>query len=151
MRVYRFEEPIESSLDSKPRRRRGRLLLVVGVIVVVVLALPTGAALYLGRDTGSNIPAGTEIDGVPVGGLTVQEARAVVRTHGNELIARGLVFVAGGNRFQIDPAEIKLRPNAAAAVATAQADSSFVERLRGRLGDTTTRSIPLTYLYNAKA
>ena len=151
MRVYRFAEPIESSLDSKPRRRRGRLLLVVGVIVVVVLALPTGAGLYLGRDTGSSIPAGTEIDGVPVGGLTVQEARAVVRTHGKAVIARGLVFVAGGNRFQIDPAEIKLRPNAAAAVATAQADSSFVERLRGRLGDTTTRSIPLTYLYNAKA
>ena len=119
MRVYRFEEPIENNLDPKPRGRRGRTFLVVVAIVAVVLAIPTAAALYLGRDTGSNIPAGTEIDGVPVGGMTVQEARAVVRTHGNELIARGLIFVAGGNRFQIDPAEIKLRPNAAAAVATA--------------------------------
>ena len=151
MRVYRFEEPIENSLDSKPRGRRGRTILVVFAIVAVVLAIPTAAALYLGRDTGSNIPAGTEIDGVPVGGLTAPQARAVVRTHGNELISRGLIFVAGGNRFQIDPAEIKLRPNAAAAVASARADSSFFERLRGRLGDTTTRSIPLTYLYNAKA
>jgi len=151
MRVYRFEEPIESNLETKPRGRRGRLLVVVGAIVVLVLAVTTGAALYLGRDTGSNIPAGTQIDGVPVGGLTAKEARAVVRTHGNELIARGLIFVASGNRFQIDPAEIKLRPNAAAAVIEAQAESSFIERLRGRLGDTTTRSIPLSYVFSMAA
>ena len=151
MRVYRFEDPIEDSLDPSPKRARRRFPFWWALVVLVLLATPIAAALYLGRDTGSSISAGTEIDGVPVGGMTVLEARAVVREHGNALIARGLVFVVGGNRFQIDPATIALRPNAAAAVATAQTDSSFVDRLKGRLGFASTRTIPLTYLFSPSA
>ena len=151
MRVYRFENPIEDSLDPRPKRTRRRFPFRWFLIVVVVLAVPVGVVLYLGRDNGSNIPAGTTIDGVPVGDMTSNQALTVIRAHGNEVVARGLVFVAGGNQFQIDTASIKLRANAAAAVAIAEADSSFLDRLKGRLGFAATRNIPLTYLFSPAA
>lgn len=151
MRVYRFVDPIENSLDPSPRKTRRRFSFRLLLIVLLVLIASVGVVLYLGRDTGSSIPAGTTIDGVAVGEMTIVQARSVVRAHGAELIARGVVFVARGNRFQIDPATIKLRPNAAAAVAIAQADSSFVDRVKGRLGSSSTREIPLTYLFNSAA
>lgn len=151
MRVYRFDDPSEESLDPRPPRGRARRVLVILAIVAVVLAIPSAAVLYLGRDTGSAIPPGTEIDGVPVGGMTVKQARTVIRAHGRAMIARGLVFVIGSNRFQIDPKVIKLRPNVAAAVAAAEAEVDFVGRVRARLGYTATRAIPLTYLCNSAA
>jgi len=151
MRVYRFENPIEESLDPRPKRTRRRFPFRWVLIALVVLAVPVGVILFLGRDTGSSIPAGTSIDGVAVGDMTIQQARTVIRAHGQEVVARGLVFVAGRNHFQIDPAAISLRPNAAAAVALAQADVGFIDRVKGRLGFVTHREIPLKYVFNTAA
>jgi|GEM_PF-456588 len=154
MRVHRFEEPAAASLGPrtpKPRRKLRRWPFVVaGGLALIALVLAGGAA-YLGRDTGVNIPEGTRIDGVAVGGMTTAAALTVVRSHGSDLVARGVIMIVGGNRFQIDPATIDLRPNAAAAVRAAQGKSSFLERLQGRLGSTTVREIPLTYLFNNKS
>jgi vancomycin resistance protein YoaR len=153
MRVYRFEEPVEDSLGARrsaPRKRRRRFPLVIVLVVLVLLGVVVGGALYLGRDTGGTIPIGTTIDGVDVGDLTAAEAKAKVRVHGAELVDRGVELVSGGNRFGIDPAAINLRPNAQVAVKAAQDDSTFLERLQGRLGLGSVRDIPLTYLYNPR-
>ncbi|MGI9187242.1 MAG: VanW family protein [Gaiellales bacterium] len=153
MRVYRFEEPVEASLAPKrptaPKRRR-RYPFVVALVVLVLVGVVVGGALYLGRDTGGTIPIGTSIDGVDVGDLTAAEAKVKVRAHGAELIDRGVELVSGGNRFGLDPAAISLRPNAQVAVKAAQDDSTFLERLQGRLGLGSARDIPLTYLYNPR-
>jgi vancomycin resistance protein YoaR len=152
MRVYRFEEPLGDSLGPpRPvRRRRRRYPVVLALLGLALIGVLVGGTLYLGRDTGAQIPAGTRIDGVDVGELTVPEAKAKVRAHGRQLVDRGLVFVADGNRFEVEPAAIQLRPNAQIAVRTAQADSTFLERVSGRLGFGATRDIPLTYLYNRR-
>ena len=153
MRVYRFEEPIADSLGPArpPRQRKRRRYPWVVLLVLIALAgVVVGGALYLGRDTGATIPIGTEIDGVDVGDMTAAQAKAKVRAHGAELVARGVELVSGGNRFSIDPAAINLRPNAQVAVKAAQDDSTFFERLQGRLGLGTARDIPLTYLYNPR-
>lgn len=153
MRVYRFEEPVADSLGApRPakRRRRRRLPFVLALVVLLVAGALVGGALYLGRDTGGTIPIGTRIDGVDVGELTAAEAKVKVRIHGRQLVDRGVELVSGGNRFAIDPAAINLRPNAQVAVKAAQDDSTFLERLQGRLGLGSARDIPLTYLYNPR-
>ena len=151
--MYRFEEPRAASLGpGRPRRRRRRWPLAVVAVVLVLVAVLGGAAWWLGRDTGAQIPAGTTIDGVDVSGLTVAQAKERVRAHGIAMVERGgLVLLAGGNRFEIDPTAIKLRPNAQVAVRSAQADSTFLERLEGRLGFSDAHDVPLTYLYNPTA
>jgi vancomycin resistance protein YoaR len=123
---------------------------VIALVVVLLAGAFVGGALYLGRDTGGTIPLGTQIDGVDVGDLTAAEAKVKVRAHGKVLVDRGIELVAGGNRFAIDPDTISLRPNAQVAVKAAQEDSTFFERLQGRLGLGTARDIPLTYLYNRR-
>ena len=153
MRVYRFEEPVADSLGApRPakRRRRRRLPFVLALVVLLVAGALVGGALHLGRDTGGTIPIGTRIDGVDVGELTAAEAKVKVRIHGRQLVDRGVELVSGGNRFAIDPAAINLRPNAQVAVKAAQDDSTFLERLQGRLGLGSARDIPLTYLYNPR-
>ena len=153
MRVYRFEEPVADSLGPKrpsAQRRRKRFPFVPVLIVLVLVGGLVAGALYLGRDTGSTIPIGTQVDGVDVGDMSAAQARAKVRVHGKELVDRGVELVSGGNRFAIDPAAINLRPNAQVALKAAQDDSTFLERLQGRLGLGTVRDIPLTYLYNPR-
>ena len=153
MRVYRFEDPVADSLGpQRParRQRRRRYPVVIALVVLLVVGVLVGGALYLGRDTGATIPIGTKIDGVDVGDLTAAEAKIKVRAHGKQLVDRGIELVAGGNRFAIDPAAINLRPNAQVAVKAAQEESTFLERLQGRLGLGTAREIPLTYLYNPR-
>ena len=153
MRVYRFEDPVADSLGApRPakRRRRRRLPVVIALVVLLVVGVVVAGALYLGRDTGGTIPIGTRIDGVDVGELTAAEAKVKVRVHGRKLVDRGVELVSGGNRFAIDPAAINLRPNAQVAVKAAQDDSTFLERLQGRLGFGNAREIPLTYLYNPR-
>lgn len=153
MRVYRFEDPVAESLGPRrptKRRRRRRLPLMIALLALVAVAAVVGGALYLGRDTGATIPVGTRIDGVDVGDLTAAEAKAKVRIHGRQLVDRGVELVSGGNRFAIDPASIDLRPNAQVAVKAAQDESTFLERLQGRLGLGSAREIPLTYLYNPR-
>jgi|LakMenEpi03Aug12_release.lakeMendotaPanAssembly.Ray.scaffolds.fasta_scaffold125531_1 vancomycin resistance protein YoaR len=152
MRVYRFEEPVEQSLGSRrpSAKRRRRFPFATLLILLALVGIVVGTAAYLGRDTGATIPVGTRIDGVDVGDLTAAEAKAKVRAHGQALVARGVVLLADGNRFEIDPASINLRPNAQAAVKAAQEDSTFLERLQGRVGLGSTRDIPLAYLYNRR-
>ena len=100
MRVYRFEEPVADSLGprrpERRERRRRRWPLVV-LVALIVLAGLGGAAWWLGRDTGAQIPEGTSIAGVDVGGLTAAAAKEKVRAHGREMIDRGgLVLLASG-------------------------------------------------------
>ncbi len=154
MRVYRFEEPVAESLGPRRPRRSSRRRRVVGGLLValaLILGALAGAAWWLGRDTGAQIPLGTRIDGVDVGGMTAADAKEKVRAHGRELIDRGgLVLVAGGNRFVLQPDAFQLRPNAQVAVKQAQSESTFLQRLEGRLGLGDLRDIPLTYLYNPR-
>lgn len=151
MRVYRFEEPVAASLGPRRpprRRRRGAVLALCGVLVI---AAGVAGVAWLGRGLGGAIPPGTRIAGVEVGGMTPAQAKAAVRAYGREQIDRGLVFTAQGNRFEVAPATISLRPNAQVAVRAARADPSFVERVLIRLGRGERRDIPLTYLYDGRA
>ena len=150
MRVYRFEEPIADSLGPRrPRRRRRGLW--VGLGAVLVLALAAGGVAWLGRDTGDAIPLGTSIDGVDVGGLTAEQATSRVAAHAHRQLAGGLVLLAGTNRFEVPPSTLGLHADVAAAVGAAEAESTFVERVRQRLGIVQSRDLPMTFSYRRGA
>ena len=151
MRVYRFDEPIERSLAPRSQQRRQRSVWKPIIAVVALLAIGAGAVLYLGRPADGQLPAGTQIAGVAVGGKTPDEAIELVRAHGSKVVGLGLVFQAGNKQFTIDPAEILLRPDAARAVALAAGESGFVDRIKGRLGLVEPRNLPLTYTFNTNA
>jgi vancomycin resistance protein YoaR len=148
MRVYRFEEPISRSLGppEPPSRRRPpwRPLLAV----LAVLAALVAVAAVLARPLGDQLPEGTRIGGVDVGGMTRDEAEAAVRAHGREVVARGVVLIAEGNRFQLDPQRLRIAPAAKRAVAAAAAEPGAADRLRLRLGLADPPDVPLTYTYN---
>ena len=150
MRVYRFEEPVAASLAPQRRRRR-RWPGVLAAALLLVAVIAGGALLWLGRSDDGAIPLGTTIDGVEVGGLTHAEAVALVRDHGRQQLARGLVLVAGANRFAIRPGAIRLRADVPEAVAAASADPPFLERVRARLGMGESHAIPLRYVFSRPA
>ena len=152
MRVYRFEEPIADSLGPRtPRRKPRRRVPWKAALGILVLAgLAVGAVLWLGRPTDGLIREGVRIDGVDVGGMSPAAAKDAVRVHGEEVVARGLVIVADGNRFQIDTEAIDLRPNAGAAVKKALGEPGFTDRVRMRLGLFQPVDIPLTFLFKRK-
>jgi vancomycin resistance protein YoaR len=152
MRVYRFEEPVADSLGPRTSRRKPRRRVpwkaALGILALACLAV--GALLWLGRPTDGLIREGVRIDGVDVGGMSPAQAKDAVRAHGAEVVARGLVIVADGNRFQIDTEAIDLRPNAGAAVKKALGEPSFTDRVRMRLGLYAPVDIPLTFLFRRK-
>ena len=152
MRVYRFEEPIADSLGPRqPRRKTRRRVPWKAALGILALAgVVAGAVLWLGRPTDGLIREGVRIDGVDVGGMSPAEAKAAVKAHGEEVVARGLIVVADGNRFAIDTAAIDLRPNAGAAVKKALGEPDFVDRVRMRVGMFEPVDIPLTFLFKRK-
>lgn len=150
MRVYRFEEPVAESLGPRTPRPRRRVPWKAALGVLIALGVVAGAIAWLGRPTDGRIADGTRIDGVDVGGMTPQEAKEAVRAHGEEVVGRGLVLVADGNRFTIDTEAIDLRPNAGAAVKKALGEPAFADRVRMRVGLTDPVDIPLTFLFKRK-
>jgi len=103
-----------------------------------------GAVLVLGATTlglafaGSpeRLPAGSEIAGVNVSGLTPGEARAMLEQRSRELGAVPVVFTAGGKRWRVKPNTVVADVDWAAAVEAARQQGEGFGPIRGlkRLG-----------------
>jgi vancomycin resistance protein YoaR len=103
-----------------------------------------GAVLVLGATTlglafaGSpkRLPAGSEIAGVDVSGLTTGEARAMLEQRSRELGGVPVVFMANGKRWRVKPNAVVADVDWAAAVEAARQQGEGFGPIRGlkRLG-----------------
>ena len=73
------------------------MLVIVGAAVVLGL-------VFAGSPT--TIAEGVRIDGIDVGGLQVEQARALLEGKASALSLKPVVFTAGSRRFAIRPAEL---------------------------------------------
>ena len=105
-------------------RRRLLFLLLSVIATAVVLGL-----VFAGSPT--TLAKGVTIDGVDVGGLRASEARALLEKRSAAVANRPVIFVAGGRRFAIRPAELGVEPDWKAAVNAAQRQGDGFGPIRG--------------------
>jgi vancomycin resistance protein YoaR len=105
-------------------RRVSLAALVVFGLLAVVFSL-----VYAGSP--NTIAKGVRIDGVGVGGLSTAEATRRLAQRGGTALARPVEFVAGGRAFELSAADIGLKPDWAAAVASARSEGDGFAPLRG--------------------
>jgi vancomycin resistance protein YoaR len=105
-----------------PRRLLFLLLSVVATAIVLGL-------VFAGSPT--TLAKGVTIDGVDVGGLHASAARALLEKRSAAVANRPVIFVAGGQRFAIRPAELGVEPDWKAAVNAAQRQGDGFGPIRG--------------------
>jgi L,D-transpeptidase catalytic domain/Putative peptidoglycan binding domain len=114
------------------RVKRRRWASVV-VAVLAVLAVGGGATAYaIDRAHADTLARGTRVAGVDVGGLTVEEAQAVLHRRIVRRLVRPIVVVDGQRRYTLTPAQAHLRVDLAWMVDTAldrSRSGNFVSRV----------------------
>jgi vancomycin resistance protein YoaR len=105
-------------------RRRLLFLLLSIVAVVVVLGF-----VFAGSPT--TLASGVTIDGIDVGGLSTNDAHALLQRRSDAVKDRPVVFLAGDRRYSIRPSELGVEPDWKAAVAAAQRQGDGFGPIRG--------------------
>jgi hypothetical protein len=122
-----------SSVIRARRRKASRsaLLLQRGVPVAAIFGV-TGLVLGLVfAGSPERIAPGVRVDGVDIGGLTAGEARHRLQARAARLAHVPVVFTAGGRSWRVEPAELGVQVDWAAAVAAAQRQGRGFGPFRG--------------------
>jgi len=128
----------EQASEAHVRRRESGVRawhVRVAVVAFLLAAAAVGAGLVLdGR--ADRIASGIRIAGVPVGGLSREQAIARLERRSARLQSVPLTFVAGDDRFTIRPEELGVEPDWPSAVDDALARGGGFAVFRGyrRLG-----------------
>jgi vancomycin resistance protein YoaR len=106
-------------------------LLVVGMLVLGGTVLGLAFA-----GSPERLPAGSQIAGVDVSGLTVGEARSLLEKRSRDLANDPVVFTAGGRHWRVKPSAVVVDVDWGAAVQAARRQGEGFGPLRGlkRLG-----------------
>jgi vancomycin resistance protein YoaR len=127
-----------AQLPRARRRRRARVrLLWQWSLLVLGLLLLGGTVLGLAfAGSPERLPAGTQIAGVDVSGLTSGEARSLLERKSRELSDVPAVFTAEGKTWRVRPRAVVVDVDWGAAVQAAQRQGEGFGPLRGlkRLG-----------------
>lgn len=127
--------PPSETTPPEPSRARGRSRLwwVLGGTAGVLAALYV-VGWYL---SGDRVPRGATVAGVAIGGLTVSDARERLSDELADRQAEPVLVTAGGQRAEIDPADVGLSVDIAATVSAAGGGRSWnpVQIVDDFLGD----------------
>ena len=114
-------------------RVKKRRWVSVVVAVLAVLVIGGGAAAYaLDRARADQLARGTRIAGIDVGGLSVDEARAVLHRRIVRRLGRPVVVVHGSRHYTLTPAAARLHVDVDGMVRAAlerSRDGNFVSRI----------------------
>ncbi|MGH2746677.1 MAG: L,D-transpeptidase family protein [Actinomycetota bacterium] len=143
--------------DIVSRRRfwSGRRLALVLAVLVGLMALGAGGAAYAtyqySQKYAGRILPGTSVAGMPVGGMTTDEALEVVREAIEPQLNRTITLSWKDKTWKVTPKELGAKNDAETAVAAAlrvSADASFFDKMRMRLFDEDldySREVAITY------
>jgi len=140
-------------IGPEPAHRGRALVIAAGGALVVVLL---GAAMYLYDHSRREVIAnGVRIDGVAVGGLHEAAARTKIQHELLVRLSRPVTVSWGSQRWTLDAREADLSVNAenmvAQAVNASREGSILTRTVRGLLGGSVNRNIPLVVSYSHQA
>jgi vancomycin resistance protein YoaR len=123
-----------------------RIVLVVVLALLVVAALAVGMAAGTAPEPGT-VPAGVEIGGVPVGGLSQDDAVELISEESAERLRRPLTVSMGEIEAEVIPRAVGLSIDVEASVEQAMGpvdEDSLLTRLWERVGGSSdTKAHPL--------
>ena len=99
---------------------KSRIAFFIAVPLLIAL-LPIAVYLADSAVSSSEVPRNVAIVGIPVGGLSEEDAIAVIEAYGTELAATPAAFTVAGTTYQLVPRTIGLNVGAEQAVAEAMA------------------------------
>ena len=108
-----------------------RIALITAALLVVLAAGSVGALAWADGSAAEQLPAGTRVGGVDVGGMTREEAIAHAQTRVQSAIARPTFVQLGEKRYTLTPAEAGVRIDVGTAVERAYVEGregSFISR-----------------------
>ncbi len=121
-----------SSSAQRKRRKRRRTRRSLFFLVPALIALSLIAVVGIGfAGSSDRVPAGVEIAGVNVGGLTSAQARRKLEQTATKLSWVPVEFRAAGKRFNIAPAQLGVQIDWSAAIDIARHDGDALGPLRG--------------------
>ncbi|HEV7196270.1 MAG TPA: VanW family protein [Pedococcus sp.] len=95
-------------------RESGSAALRLGIALVVLVAAYVGAAWFLGR----HVPANTTVAGIPVGGMSTDQAEGTLRRAVGTEATAPVVVMAGNRTLSLDPARAGLTLDLSATVSS---------------------------------
>ncbi len=118
-------------LRRRQRQARVRRIKRISLAAVLLLlaGLVAGAIVYAGSP--GTLARGIEIDGVDVGGLSAAEATRMLARRSQATLATPVAFAVAGRTFRLKASDIGLKPDWAAAVASARHEGDGFGPIRG--------------------
>ena len=151
----RSRPPARGRRPAPRGRRRARWRLPFGpggrvaaaLLGLLIVVLGVGAALGAARDDG-DAPAGVEVEGVNVSGLSPDEVERAVRYRARQLMAQPVVIVrddAPERPIKVARSSLGARPQVERAVDEALEPRSLGGRILGGLGVAPTREVDIGF------
>jgi vancomycin resistance protein YoaR len=131
-----------------PRPRRPETLIAVVALAAVALIVLAVLAVRVFHGPDDRVPAGVSIGGIPVGGLTAEQAERVVAARAEPPPREVEIVLPGepGFPLRVPVAELAPTPRARLAVLSAVEQPSVADRLLSEIGvRERTRDLPLRY------
>ncbi len=131
-----------------PRPRRPETLIAVVALAIVALIVLAVVAVRVLHGPDDRVPAGVSIAGIPVGGLTAEQAERVVAARAEPPPREVEIVMPGepGFPLRVPVAELAPTPRARLAVRAAVRQPSVTDRLLSEIGvRERTRDLPLRY------
>src|SRR5207247_4654147 len=122
--------------DRRRRRARVRLLWQWSLLVAIVVMFGAIALGLAFAGSPERLPAGTQIAGVDVSGLTAGQARSLLEKRSRALASVPVVFTGAGKHWRVKPSRVVVDVDWGAAVEAAQRQGQGFGPFRGlkRLG-----------------
>ncbi|MGI9667357.1 MAG: VanW family protein [Acidimicrobiia bacterium] len=125
------------------------------IVPLAILLLPIGIYLADSTTSSEEVARNVSVAGVPVGGMTEDDALLAVQAHEQALRQSTGVFVVNGQTFKMSPTSVGLTANTQRAVADAMSTrrtGNFVENFRSWVESFSTgEEVPLQVNFSDEA